>query len=135
VPGASRRRKSDGAQADPGEGTLVRSWLAISLVGGLRIFAAISFWIDDPQLRSTLIGGVVANAGAAVTSKEEDQARRDILNASLPSTAVPDLRGKTLAEATELVKARRLRLETSPAKPRPEAQVATQGPEATQPAP
>jgi len=137
--GSSREQKTDRPQGDDGAGTLVRSWLAISLVGGLLIFAALSFWIDDATMRSTLIGGLVANAGAAVAfyfaSKESDQARRDILNASLPSTLVPDLLGKNVAATRDLVAAARFRLATSPVSPRSDAQVAAQDPGANQPAP
>jgi hypothetical protein len=72
-------------QAPGRESTLVRSWLAISLVGGLLIFVTLSFYIDGTTLRSTLVGGLVANAGAAVAfyfaSKASDQARHDILSA------------------------------------------------------
>ena len=56
--GANASSKS-ASQKDRPDSTLVRSWLAISLVGGLLIFAAVSFWLDDTTLRSTLIGGVI----------------------------------------------------------------------------
>jgi high-affinity Fe2+/Pb2+ permease len=65
-PEKSSKAQDETSQSNEGEGSLVRSWLAISLVGGLLIFTAISFWINDPTMRSTLIGGLVANAGAAV---------------------------------------------------------------------
>ena len=45
--------------------TFMRSWLALALVGGLLIFAAVSFQLDDTTLRSSLLGGVIASAGAA----------------------------------------------------------------------
>lgn len=126
----------DSSQTDPPDTTLVRSWLAISLVGGLLIFAAVSFWLDDTTLRSTLIGGVIANAGAAVAfyfaSKSSDQARRDILNAALPSTLVPDLIGKDLSAARQAVAATPFRLEVSPANPSPDAHVVSQHPAANQ---
>jgi hypothetical protein len=118
-----------------GDTTLVRSWLAISLVGGLLIFVAISFWLDDTTLRSTLIGGVVANAGAAVAfyfaSKSADQARSDILSASLPTTLVPDLMGKDLQAAQQAVASTPFRLEANPPKPPPDAQVVRQEPAAS----
>jgi PASTA domain-containing protein len=127
-----------GSQKDRADSTLVRSWLAMSLVGGLLIFAAVSFWLDDTTLRSTLIGGVIANAGAAVAfyfaSKSSDQARRDILNAALPSAVVPDLIGNNLATAQQAVAATPFRLEVSPANPSPDAQVVSQHPAANQPA-
>jgi hypothetical protein len=66
-----------------GPQSIVRSWLAISLVFGLLSFCAAAFEIDDPQVRSTLLGGLVASAGAATafyfSSKGADKARSDIL--------------------------------------------------------
>jgi hypothetical protein len=72
-------------QKGPGGESLsvVRSWLAITLVLGLLTTCAAAFEIDDPQLRNTLLGGLVASAGAAVafyfSSKGADSARADIL--------------------------------------------------------
>src|SRR5690349_6863460 len=43
----------------PGGTSVIRSWLAIALVGGLLLLAAASFLIDDASLRSAVIGGVV----------------------------------------------------------------------------
>jgi hypothetical protein len=133
----------NGTQATtPGEATdstLIRSWLAVSLVGGLLIFVAVSFWLDDTTLRSTLIGGVVANAGAAVAfyfaSKSSDQARKDILSAALPSALVPNLAGKDLPAVRETIASTPLRLEIHPATPGASAQVVTQSPVANQSAP
>ena len=72
-------------QQDPEGGpsaTIIRSWLAIALVGGLLLFCAVAFAIDDESLRSTLIGGLVASTNAAaasyLSSKSSDQARWDI---------------------------------------------------------
>jgi hypothetical protein len=77
--GTTTTAKSRHADVTSHDTTLIRSWLAISLVGGLLIFVATSFCLDDTTLRSTVIGGVVANAGAAVAfyfaSKASDQAR------------------------------------------------------------
>ena len=121
------------------DSTLIRSWLAVSLVGGLLIFVAVSFWLNDTTLRSTLIGGVVANAGAAVAfyfaSKSSDQARRDLLSAALPSALVPNLAGKDLQSARETIASTPLRLEIHPATPGAGAQVVTQVPVANQSAP
>ena len=126
------------AQAPGRESTLVRSWLAISLVGGLLIFVTLSFYIDDTTLRSTLVGGLVASASAAVAfyfaSKASDQARRDILNAALGATTVPDLMGKTIAEVNKALAATSLRGETDPPAPAADAQVVEQHPAAYQPA-
>jgi hypothetical protein len=75
------------ASGDGDPGSVVRSWIAISLVMGLLVFCATAFLIDDPSLRSTLYGGLIASVGAAVafyfSSKGADQARSDILNATL----------------------------------------------------
>jgi hypothetical protein len=112
--------------------TLIRSWIAISLVGGLLIFTAISFWISDTTLRSTLIGGLVANAGAAVAfyfaSKSADQARRDILAASLPSTVVPNLIGDKPAAVNEKLAATSLPVRPTPLNPHPDSQAVDQTP-------
>src|SRR5262245_45013306 len=35
--------------------TIMRSWLALSLAGGLLLFTVISFGIDDTTLRSALV--------------------------------------------------------------------------------
>ena len=126
------RSGGDGGDATA-DRTTIRAWLAISLVGGLLIFAAASFWFDDTTLRSTLIGGVVANAGAAVAfyfaSKASDQARRDILNAALPTTvAVPDLVGKELTEAEAEIAKFPLTLVALPPEPETGAKVTSQAP-------
>src|SRR5262245_19216938 len=72
------RSKRDGVDVKSPDRTIMRSWLAIALTGGLLLFTVVSFGIDDPSLRSALVGGVVASAGAAVAfyfaSKSADQA-------------------------------------------------------------
>ena len=72
---------------DEAAGSVVRSWIAVSLVLGLLAFCAASFRIDDSTLRSTLFGGLITSVGAAVafyfSSKTADQARTDILNTAL----------------------------------------------------
>lgn len=47
--------------------SIIRSWLAISLVFGLLVFCGAAFLIDDSPLRSTLLGGLIASVAAAVT--------------------------------------------------------------------
>jgi hypothetical protein len=119
--------------------TLIRSWLAISLVGGLLLFCAISFGIDDTTLRSTLIGGLVANAGAGVAfyfaSKSSDQARRDILNASLPTVTVPNLIGKNVQTVNATLASMPLHFVPDPPTPGAEASVVSQSPPPNQPTP
>jgi PASTA domain len=138
-PPTPRTGRSEAEPQAPGrESTLVRSWLAISLVGGLLIFVTLAFYIDAPELRSALVGGIVANAGAAVAfyfaSKASDQARRDILNASLGTATVPDLRGKNIAEVNEALAKTSLRVDPDPPSPNDDAQVVEQRPDAYQPA-
>jgi Putative Ig domain len=68
-------------------GSVIRSWIAISLVMGLLVFCATAFLIDDASLRSTLYGGLIASVGAAIafyfSSKGADQARADVLSAAV----------------------------------------------------
>jgi hypothetical protein len=78
------RSRQQAAGAEPQ--SIVRSWLAISLVLGLLTACAAAFELDDPKLRSTLLGGLVASVGAATafyfSSKGADTARADILKAT-----------------------------------------------------
>jgi peptidoglycan/LPS O-acetylase OafA/YrhL len=117
--------------------TTVRAWLAISLVGGLLIFTAAAFWFDDTTLRSTLVGGVVANAGAAVAfyfaSKASDQARKDILTASMATVIVPDLKDKDRAAVEAAMAALPLTLVLDPVEPEAGAVVTSQQPPALTP--
>ena len=46
--------------------SVIRSWIAMTLVFGLLIFCATAFVVGDSALRSTLFGGLVASVGAAV---------------------------------------------------------------------
>jgi hypothetical protein len=96
----------------------MRSWLALALVGGLLIFAAVSFQLDDTALRSSLLGGVIASAGAATAfyfaSKSSDQARQDILNASSPTVTAPNLIGKTKVEVNAALAGAPLYLDALP---------------------
>jgi hypothetical protein len=79
----------------------VRSWIAIALVGGLLVFCAASFAVSDTTLRSTLLGGLVATSGVAVTfyfsTKASEQAQKNVLQAagSAPQVVVPLLTALT----------------------------------------
>lgn len=101
---------------DP-EQSVVRSWLALTLVAGLVLFCAVTFAINDPNLRSTVFGGLTASVGAAVafyfSSKGSDQARKDILNATFGTETVPDLSNKNEADATATLGKTSLKLEVS----------------------
>lgn len=72
-----------GDQEPPG--SVIRSWIAVSLVMGLLGFCAAAFAINDTSLRSTLFGGLVTSVGAAVAfyfaSKASDNARADVFAA------------------------------------------------------
>jgi hypothetical protein len=102
-----------------GDRTFMRSWLAISLVGGLLIFSAVSFQLDDTTLRSSLLGGVIASAGAATAfyfaSKSADQARQDILNAAFPTTTTPSLLDQARSDVNTALAGTPLYLDASPA--------------------
>jgi hypothetical protein len=80
--------------------SLIRSWIAISLVLGLLAFCAAAFLITDTTLRSTLFGGLIASVAAAVafyfSSSAADKTRADLLKAisqSAPSAAAPTVTG------------------------------------------
>jgi hypothetical protein len=102
---------------DP-EQSVVRSWLALTLVAGLVLFCAVTFAINDPNLRSTVFGGLTASVGAAVafyfSSKGSDQARKDILDATFGTETVPDLSNMSEADATGALGKTSLKLEVSP---------------------
>jgi hypothetical protein len=65
--------------------SVIRSWIAISLVIGLLIFCAATLLGSDTSLQSILFGGLIASTGAAIafyfSSQGADKARADILNA------------------------------------------------------
>jgi Putative Ig domain len=84
---ASRRFIDGGATSADSGGSVIRSWIAISLVMGLLVFCAAAFLVEETSLRSTLFGGLIASVSAAVafyfSSKSADQARSDILKAAV----------------------------------------------------
>jgi hypothetical protein len=47
-------------------GSVVRSWVAVSLVLGLLAFCAVAFAIGDKTSRSALLGALTASVGAAI---------------------------------------------------------------------
>lgn len=55
-------------------------------------------------MRSALIGGLTASVGSAVafyfSTKSSDNARQDLLNATVRTDTVPNLVGRTLKDAT-----------------------------------
>ncbi|MBU2667207.1 PASTA domain-containing protein [Actinoplanes bogorensis] len=91
------------AQPDAGAG-IVRPLLALILVGGLIILAGASFASDaDAETRNLLIGGIVASASGVVAfyfaSRVADEARKDLLKATMGTDTVPDLSTMTVDQA------------------------------------
>ncbi len=116
-------------------GSVVRSWIAVSLVLGLVLFTAFAFAVDDTALRSTLVGGLAASVGSAVSfyfsAKSSDQARQDLLSAAIGTELVPDLEGMTEATATATLGLTSLKLEREPtSSPDPAAKADNQDPSA-----
>src|SRR5262249_10173013 len=78
----------------------------------------VTFAINDPNLRNTVFGGLIASVGAAVafyfSSKAADQARKDILNAAFGTETVPDLSDMKEADAAAALGKTSLKLEVSP---------------------
>lgn len=101
------------------EPSLVRSWLAMTLVIGLVLFCGVALFLSDTNLRSVLIGGLAASAGTAVafyfSAKSADQARQDILNATFGTETVPDLTGFTRDVALSRLGQTSLQLVVDPA--------------------
>jgi FtsH-binding integral membrane protein len=110
--------RSRGSRKDP-RASLVRSWIAISLVLGLLLFCASAFAVADASLRSTLVGALAAAVGTAIafyfSSHQADQARRDLLTATVGSVTVPKITGVTLARALATLAKTSLLLQVDPA--------------------
>ena len=101
---ANESGKSSSGPGDDPDTSIVRSWLAITLVGGLLVLGAASFGLADETLRSTVVGGVVSASSAAVAfyfaGKAASEARKDLVNAqNVTLVAVPDLQGLTIDAA------------------------------------
>lgn len=99
--------------------SLVRSWLALTLVIGLVLFCGVALFLNDTNLRSVLIGGLTASAGTAIafyfSSKSADQARQDILKVTFGTETVPDLKGCTREKALGRLGQTSLQLVVDPA--------------------
>lgn len=80
--------------ADPGApaASVVRSWIAISLVMALVVLCAAAFMIGDTSSRSTLFGGLISSVGAAVAfyfaAQAAAQAQAGIVNAVQAAQAI-----------------------------------------------
>jgi PASTA domain len=98
--------------------SVVRSWIAISLVIGLLLFCALTFAVPDTTLRSTLIGALTASVGSAIayyfSTKSAEQARQDLMTTIAGSEVVPDLHGMNAATAATTLGKTSLKLEINP---------------------
>lgn len=135
VAGSSGAAETIGIGSAPFEAgaSVVRSWIAISLVIGLLLFCALTFAVQDPTLRSTLIGGLTASVGSAIafyfSTKSAEQARQDLVNTIVGSEVVPDLHGMSEATAASTLGKTSLKLEINPPGSKdPTAIVAAQNP-------
>lgn len=104
-PGSSSNASDTSTTASDASNTLIRSWIAISLVSGLLICCAVAFSLSDETLGGTLFGGLVASTGSAIafyfSSKTAEQARQDVITASQSTSrvAVPNLVGMSVSDA------------------------------------
>jgi hypothetical protein len=126
-------RRGTGASKDP-EASVIRSWIAITLVIGLLVLSAATFGISDQTLRSTLIGGLTASAGGAIayyfSSKSAEQARQALIAAAFGKEVVPDLTGKTTDEARAILGGTTLKLSQEITPPDSTAPIKSQDPAA-----
>ncbi len=133
------RKLVKSTSTDQSDQSVVRSWIAVMLVAGLVLFCAVTFTISNQQLQSTLFGALTASAGAAVafyfSSKNADQARQDILNATFGTDTVPSLKGDTKDQATAKLATSSFKLEIDPnSSTATDATVSNQVPPANSPA-
>src|SRR5262245_21831357 len=47
-------------------GSVVRGWIALSLIFGLLAFVLLTFVLGDEDMRTTALGGLTASVGAAI---------------------------------------------------------------------
>jgi uncharacterized membrane protein len=133
----SQTRRPSGTRQDsanPVESTMTRPVLAVLLVGTVLVLAAASLTFDDAEARNLLVGGVVSLSSAAVAfyfaSSGATEARRDLLAATGATVEVPNLVGRTLADAYKIMSAHNLTLTPSDPPPGPTDVVSTQTPAA-----
>ena len=123
-------------EGSPGQqpASIVRSLIALWLIGGLLVLCVTAFGVSDTTLRSTLLGGLTASVGAATAfyfaTKSSDQARQDVLSlsAAFGTVQVPDLTQKTVAVAKALMAEKPLQLQIAPSDAAANVMVLTQDP-------
>jgi PASTA domain len=113
--------RAQGQVSSSGDKTLIRSWLSVALVAGLLLFAASSFFVEDTDLRSLLMGGVIASTGTATAfyfaSKASEETQKNLLDAAFNSPTqfeLPDFKGMSVAQARAVAGALKLLFETDP---------------------
>jgi hypothetical protein len=120
---------------DASDRSVARPTLALLLVGTLAILATASLTMSDKETRNILVGGIVSLSSAAVafyfSSKGATEARRDLLKATSGVT-VPELVGKTLSQAREIVSGTSLTLAKVDQEPGPDVVSTSQDPKAGQ---
>jgi hypothetical protein len=101
--------------------SVIRSWLVLVLTGGLLLFVVAGFTIDDTTIRTTLVGALAANVGSAIAfyfaSKSTAETVAALAANAAPAISVPDLTGKTVAEALTLLGSTALSLGVNAATP------------------
>jgi len=114
------------------ESTMTRPVLAVILVGTVLILAAASLTFDDAGVRNLLVGGVVSLSSAAAAfyfaASGATEARRDLLTATGATAEVPNLVGKTPAEAQKIMSGHSLKMVLPDPPPDPALVVDTQSP-------
>jgi hypothetical protein len=105
------------------EGSVVRSWLAMSLVAGLLLLSGLVFAVNDSNLRSTLVGALGTAVGAATafyfSSKSSAQAQQALLSASVGTEVVPDVVGRDEPGASQTLGKTSFKLVTARSSPAP----------------
>lgn len=124
------RRVVLGKNPDSSTGIL-RSWLAISLVGGLLVLCVGAFTVQGTALRGILFGGLVAAASSAITfyfsSSASADAQQTLLSAAA-SNEVPNLVGRSVADARAVIAETPLQLNTATPNPEDEKLITSQAP-------
>lgn len=114
-------KKSDTA-ASSADRSVVRSWIAVSLVAGLLVITAAEIAGNNSTTSSALIGGLTASVGSAVayyfSTKASERAQDKLAHAEGQPGApilIPDLRGKSVHDALVALGSHQLRLVVDPA--------------------
>ncbi len=102
--------------------SVVRSWIAVSLVVGLLVLTAAEIAGNNATTTSALIGGLTASVGSAIayyfSTKASEQAQDKLTTATAGSGAgpvvVPDLMGKSVTDALLALGSLELRLVVDP---------------------